>query len=332
MGGSLFTENRLSNEEYKEYSSQVISILTKHYNRVIIPDSFSEKTDHGDLDVVVDYPIISNKELMALFGLKSDQIYRNTSVISFGYKGFQVDLIHVIKEDYDSLINFSKFGDCSNLLGRIFHKLGYMLSHRGLELPVKLKDEEHLGNILVSKDHEKILEFIGLDSKKWKNGFKNQEEVFEWISNSIYFNPQFFEFEELNHINRTRNRKRKMYAAFVEWCKDKIFTNYYKTPKNKIEQLFRGLLFFGDEWWIDQAKPLIQKRRDDEKIKNTFSGFDVMRITGKSGRDLGYIIQGFKSYIKIKYGYSYDELLLHSSNEEVTRIFNEFKVDYDANF
>lgn len=40
------------------------------------------------------------------------------------------------------------------------------------------------------------IEFLGLCKRKYKNGFKNNIEIYEYIKGSHYFNKRFFEFDK----------------------------------------------------------------------------------------------------------------------------------------
>lgn len=170
--------------------------------------------------------------------------------------------------------------------------MGLRYTHKGLVCPVKIKQEQPLGEILISKDVEKIMSFMGLDYSQWESGFGDELESFEWISRSKYFNKEFFKFENLNHQNKTRNRKRAMYSRFVEWLEDKNFKNNYE-PANKSEHIWRAALDFGFDW-INQAKPLIDDHRRDKEIRLIFSGTDVSRITGLTGAALGDTLKRYK--------------------------------------
>jgi len=302
MGGQLFSAPKMDSETYYRTCSHVCNTLTKKLNRYsIIPECFIKKTSHGDIDCLLDFPLLTDEELSSHFGVSDDQIHHNSSVISIFYQNsIQIDFCHFEPENLVSAYNYMSNSDCGNMVGQMSrYSTGYRLTHKGLMYPVRLKAEDQLGEILVSKNWEKILPFLDLDYEKWSNGFNDQLELFEWISSSRYFNPECFKFENLKHQDKTRNRKRKTYASFVEWLEGQSFKDIHIPTENKQEHLFRGLLHFQEEgYWIERAQPLIRNRFHIEQARNIFNGSDIKEITGLYNLALGKIITRFNKYMK----------------------------------
>ncbi len=302
MGGSLFSSKRLPTAEYVVLEKTVLDILKNRFpeRRFDVPDGFKDKTDYGDLDIITSFPLITDNELKEMFGVTDDQIHHNSSVISFSYQSFQIDLCHFEPEYLDTALDYMRQSDTSNIIGQMArYSTGYRLTHKGLMYPVRLKPEDNLGEIRVSTNRKSIHEFLDLDHEQWLKGFDNALQMFEWISRSRYFNPDCFKFEALSHQDRTRNVKRKTYSAFVEWLDGQLFKYSYEVTKNKQEHLFRGLLHFRNEsgWWIDQAQKMIQDRQWQEQARATFNANDIMEITGLSGPALGMVRKAFDSYL-----------------------------------
>jgi 5-methylcytosine-specific restriction endonuclease McrA len=319
MGGNLFSERRVSLAEYNDIQREVFTILNTPEAKV--PRSFSEKKDFGDLDICLELPVITEEVIREKFC--TDKTFLNTSVLSFGYKEFQIDLCHYPAEDLESAVNYMAFGDTSNMIGVIAnYAMGLRFTHRGLVCPVKLKQEEPLGEILISKDMAAIMGFMDLDYNAWDVGFKTEEEVFIWISKSKYFNPEFFKFENLNHQNKTRNRKRAMYSRFVKWLEPgksegHICWNNYEC-KNKSEHIWRAMLTFGNDW-IDAAKPLISEHRDEQTIRNTFNGNDIKLITGLDKKELGDMLCSYKASVG-----DWNNFVLARDKQSVTEHFKQW--------
>lgn len=264
MGGALLKkwnlpEKRILNSEYDNLKSKLIVKLSMDthnyypsgpYDSNVGHDKFGtapclrNKESHGDLDIMVGIDhmdsgrsykdrIWRNKErnlvhiqeyLEELCGYKP---HVNSNVISFPYEGFQVDITFVDHEDYQSSVNYNSWGDTSNIMGRVFHKMGLHYGHTGLSFwirqgmyggDVSWSDNDHIyEKVVLTKSMKQICEVGGFDYDVWKKGFDTQEEAYQFIAKSKYFNKEIFAFENLNNINRVRNKKRPMYAGFVEW-------------------------------------------------------------------------------------------------------------------
>jgi len=321
MGGKLFSTKRLPKDEYESLRNEVSWILNKHNLKHKVPESFHNKEDFGDLDIILEFPIISNDKLVKMFGIDVEDININSTVVSFKYKDFQVDLCHFPLEDFESAYNYYSHSDCSNIIGQLSrYATGYRFTHRGLTYPVKVKPEDMLGEIVVSKDMKMILEFLDLDFNQWIKGFDDAEQMFEWITKSKYFNPNCFKFENLNHENRTRNKKRKVYSEFVEYLNKYNDSNlyFYVPSENKQEHLFNGLLFFYETngFWIKEAEQMISKRTMIQEGNKKFNGLLIKEWTGVENALIGKIKREFMDYLSVFHEGTPIENILYSYNKE----------------
>lgn len=293
MGGNLYSKRRINKSEYDDIQKEVFSLLNRP--SMYVPKTFKEKETFGDLDICLPLPLVTEEQIRDIF--KTDKLTLNTSVWSFGYKDFQIDLCHFPFEDLRSAVDYMSFGDLSNMIGVLAnYAMGLRFTHRGLVAPIKLKQEQPLGEIVIHNDIVGVLDFMDLNEVEWLFGFNNEEEAFRWITKSQYFNPDFFKFENLNHQNRTRNRKRAMYSRFVEWCEVHDTLHRHTPTLNKSEHLWRAVLDFGMDWMF-QAEPIITNFRRVQWAAKTFSGDDVKRITGLEGKELGKVLNDYKASV-----------------------------------
>lgn len=252
MGGALLKtwnlpEKRISATEYEQIKTELLNKFSVdlRVNRPVllvadVAPSLRKKETHGDLDIcVADYgsECISewkkthsnfSEYLEDSFGYKP---HKNSNVYSFPYKGFQVDVTFYPISEFYSALNYNSWGDTSNLMGRIFHKMGLHYGHSGLSFWIRQglysqncewSDNDHIyEKVVLTRDMKEICQIGGFDYSVWKNGFDDEQQAFEFIINSEYFVSSIFELENLNHINRVRNAKRGMYMRFVEYVADK---------------------------------------------------------------------------------------------------------------
>jgi len=251
MGGNLLKtwnlpEKRIPTDEYEKIKYKLINkfhsdmkVNRPCFNRVAVAPSLRNKETHGDLDILIqcysdpsiliswkDYKDFSDY-LQKEFGYKP---YKNSNVYSFPYQGFQVDVTFYPEDEFESSYNYCSWNDTSNLMGRVFHKMGLHFGHSGLSFWIRQglfdnnlqwSDSDHIyDKVVLTRCMREICEIGGFNYKRWSKGFDTEQDAFDFVVNSKHFNKALFELENLNHTNRTRNRKRGMYMRFVEYVAD----------------------------------------------------------------------------------------------------------------
>jgi hypothetical protein len=220
------------------------------YDEVGVAPAIRQKDTHGDLDILVGVDENDSIPPRTYHDLKWDdsnsQEYKklttykyfkklsggydphvNSNVISFPYMGFQVDVTFFPKKDFYSALNYNSWGDTGNILGRVLHKKGLHYGHTGLSFWIRQgmfdnnitwSDNDHIyEKVVLTRDMKTICELGGFDYAKWKAGFDTNEDVYKFVADSKFFKKELFAFENLNHTNATRNKKRAMYKGFVDW-------------------------------------------------------------------------------------------------------------------
>lgn len=322
MGGKLFNAPRINQKDYEHLIIFCKDKFASIGRETLFPESFLEKKEHGDLDVIVCGPVVPKDELKRLFELEDGQISQNTSVISiFLLNKYQIDFAFHSQENFVSAYSYCRNGDCSNLLGRLAHHIGLSVGYDGLSYHVNLSDCDRLGKVSISRDFEKIISFLGLDFTPWKIGFKNPEELFEWIVKSPYFNPDIYQFENLNHVNRIRNVKRPVFSGFVEWLKNREFPNKFIPGKNKAEYFWQTLLYFDRADVLEDIQKVIKRAGMKKKANKAFNGTVIMEITGRTGADLGKTLVAFRKFHHVEDEESWDFMRYGNGEEKMKKIF-----------
>jgi hypothetical protein len=75
--------------------------------------------------------------------------------------------------------------------------------------------------ILLTREYEAALFFLGYDPERFREGFENLEDIFKYVAGSRYFNRDIFLLENRNAQSRIRDRKRPTYTKFLTWCEDR---------------------------------------------------------------------------------------------------------------
>ena len=252
MGGALLKtwnlpEKRIPTDEYNRIKNELINKFRDDgkCNRpmpkpfVSVAPSIRDKETHGDLDIIVGR--FSDPDVQMLWKGESDfgkylekefgyKPFKNSNIYSFPYRGFQVDVTFQPMNDFYMAIDYSSWGDLGNIMGRIFHKMGLHFGHSGLsfwirqglfDANVQWSDSDHIyDKVILTNRMKEICEIGGFDYNRWSKGFDTEKDAFDFVIDSKYFNKELFALENLNHTNRTRNKKRGMYMRFIEYVAD----------------------------------------------------------------------------------------------------------------
>lgn len=297
MGGNAlapYGARRFDRAEYlvlaKEVKELLKPIVIDRYVIEIL--SYNSKESFGDLDLVI--PKLNPEQKRKVLGLFPDGHVDNmpkdktapiTWVLSVLYKGLQVDLIQPEIEDIHTSLTYYAFNDLGNLMGVIYKQFGLRYGHRGLRLNLTEGTNKY-AEILISKDSQKIFDFVGLSYTRFKLGFNTLEEVFDFVVNSPYFSPDLYQFENVNATSRIRDKKRSSYNAFLKYIANRKDTD--KFLKNKAWYNERILSFF------PEARPrfeaAVRKYDLEKQAKDRFNGTLVSEWTGLKEKELGLLM------------------------------------------
>lgn len=329
MGGralkNTFTR-RYGREEFDEINIELTNILKKTFLRVDVPLFYRKKETFGDIDIVVSmigYDEFNMRQYINdLF--KPNEIFHNGNCWSFDYKELQVDIITVNPEHFDTLLMYLSYNDLGNLIGRIAHGFGLKYGQEGLWYEHQFKGK-NIGSVLVSKDYPKIFKFLGLPYERYEKGFDELEEIFTFIGNSPYFNWKSFQLDELNKINRDRNKKRSSYTAFLEWVNLNASDENHEYKFSDDKSLYFNMiaLTFPEADIVTQVRRLEYLECRKLYVQSKFNGGDVMRKYGFEGKKLGDALSGFKDYITSEYQ-SYNDYIIHTDSFDIFMEFESF--------
>lgn len=311
-----FSENPI------EYNDKIIE---KEDVILDIPLSYQNKDSFGDVDLLSTIPVslllqkihqnenftIQKDFLKDRLNEKTGEIKVNESITHIPIKVkfmneygkieesdyFQLDLIHVKKENFDCTYNYYCFNDLGNMIGRIAHFMGLKFGQDGLSLsfPEDHKFRLSLGNeasLFISKDYFKILELLGFDVPEDKNTyynmFKNKQDIFDFALKSKNFTPYAFLSIFKKSKSKIRDRKRQTLNDFVDnMVKDGLLTHfeaYEATAEDiKFQRLngfdtikeFEKQGFKPDVSYTTQIKHLalkVSKKHYHQLYQNVFNG------------------------------------------------------------
>ncbi|KAJ3208435.1 hypothetical protein HDU67_006722 [Dinochytrium kinnereticum] len=344
MGGNAITSSqRIPRSEYESFKQAVICDVKELFTLVDVPREMPNKESFGDLDVVVQAPkslttatpTISSAVAYLATKWESKQIIQGSAVISMEYKNHQVDLIPA-KGGHDGFrmtVDFMSFGDLGTLIGMICKRLGLKFGLHGLECPIAIAQEKKtqetlhsndaekpgeiiLGWITLSKSMRPILTYLDLDPIKWTEGFNDDNEVFDFIAASKFYNPHHFANKNDTIANSSLRKRikigRKMFVSFVEYSGkridetegvDDISSSLGHLKNCKAASRWDAIDHFGKREEAEIMLSLAKDRMDRQRrLKEKFSGNRVSELTGAQGETVGEIIKRFKKKVLEKAG------------------------------
>ncbi len=337
MGGLLFGTSRLPLIEFNKYRANIESIMKFYEIEYKIPLYYKDKKDFGDLDVLIK-DTVPTETLMRIFA-RCECNNNGESVISFNYKDFQIDFIKIKPEDFNIAYHYYSYNDLGNLIGQLAKYNHLKFGFDGLTYNHYIKGQK-LGNILISKNIDKILSFLDLSPAKFHQGFDTLKEVFDYIVKSKYFNPYVSDLEpygysdagvalyRINKMNRERNTKRKTYQEWLEYVKPlKTGEDNYKFREDgNLQEIYDRVDKFFPEAHFKEKLDAIQK--DRVSIKDKFNGNVIKKLCPELKKeDFQFFIDSFRTARQ-----PFSEYIINSSqdtiNKDILNFFDTFKKKY----
>lgn len=307
MGGNALkhtTTRRYAKAEYEALRDEVLAQLRTDFPQqpaAAIP-AYRAKESFGDLDVLFVTDGISGDwvdYVTATFA--PHEVVKNGHVISFDVREFQVDLIGSAAADFAISLHYFAWNDLGNILGRLYHKMGFKYGHTGLSMIFKDGDYQY-AELKLSNEIEPILAFADLDSARFLAGFDTLEDIFQFAASSPYFNKAIYLLENRNHASRIRDRKRQTYNALLQWLMQQPHLTAYPWDSVReqggrqyqqafIERAFAHFPDFPARFAAVQAQFLLWKHSREK-----FNGQQVQAWTGLEKQALGE----FMRYVKVQ--------------------------------
>ncbi len=325
MGGKALKNTytkRINRLEFDTISSEIINVISKTFIHFDIPVFFKNKESFGDIDIIVSTTNI-NADIREYIinNFAPNEIFHNGNCWSFDYKETQVDLIITDDKHFRSTLQYMGNSDLGNMVGRLAHALGLKYGQNGLCLNYRFKGSS-IGEIIISEDYPKILNFLGLSHKRFEEGFDELEDIFEFVAQSPYFNWKKFQLVELNKINRDRNKKRASYLSLLAWIDKNVADENHEFEFVDDKSIYFELInkTFPEANMVRQIRGLEYLECKKLYIQAKFNGGDIMRTYGLEGKKLGDKINGFKAYISLNR--TFDEYIIQT---DMTEIYQDFE-------
>lgn len=326
MGGNALKNSetrRLMKDEYFALEAKVVGQLRKDFpgHRVEAVRAYRNKESFGDMDVLFESSgLTTNLSDYVKQTFASKEVVKNGSVTSFECEGFQVDLLCTPSEEFDVSVNYFAWNDLGNLMGRVAHKMGFKYGHDGLKMVFRDGDYQ-FAEVVVTRDVEQMVKFLGYDYDRLLKGFDTLEEMFAFAASTMFFNKDMYLLENRNHTSRMRDRKRASYREFLLWCAEAPNLPAYPWadmkekggPKYKLEFVKRAREFF------PEFGAVYDKTMADfetwKQVKATFNGNLVREWTGLDGKELGEFMKHLREVQNVMGKEAWESMVLAAGQE-----------------
>lgn len=324
MGGkAIKMAERVSKKIFFEYAELIIPRVEKAFGtEVYMVNSFYDKDDFGDIDLLVLGTKFGNRRKIIEDEFSPDEMVRNGDLFSFNFNELQVDLIFTPEKNWETSKIFFEWGDLGNLMGKIINNYGHIrdkgfsLKYGYDGLKVKILHDGKSRKVYLSKNSEDVFNFLGLSFDRWKEGFYNIEEVFEYVIDSPYFDPDSFQWENLSSINKHRNKRRPNYQKFLDYIEPLNNSAY---PWDESVDYIKEL---GEHFGVDlysEFDELVSEIEHDKMVREKFNGKLVMlEFPELKGSDLGDQMKSFKEST-----FSWDSYVTVMSKEDIMSDFRK---------
>lgn len=335
MGGKALKTTFTRRYQKSEFDSLAKILLPKIQDafrtKANLIKSYNNKESFGDMDILL-MSINKDKDNQQRLGkikeiiqenFHPNEIKHNGSCWSFDYQELQIDLIITSYSNWEIANIFYSYNDLGNLMGKMFHKFNLKYGFDGLKY-IHRKNDQRLSTISISKNPRKIFDFLCLDYDRFLQGFDEIEDIFEYITSSRFFNPESFKFENLNSINKRRNKRRENYNKFIEYCKN--FTSGFEYNKNKHSYLPIIDAFFPEANLLKNIQKAEEIYNENLLIKTAYNGNIIMNMIPELyGKKLGIAMKSFEEKIEIENDTKFKEYLKNKiESNKSSEILQEF--------
>jgi hypothetical protein len=315
VGGKLYDLPRMPRAEYVERERAVRACLDRMLpvGAFRIPRWYGDKSDFGDLDVIVERVAWRERMEDVLRALGIEQRKPMGRLLSTVYDGLQTDFFAVPDEDVESTYTFMCFNDLGNLLGRMCRRFNLQWGEQGLAYVYRREHHDHYKAVLpVTRDFERVCAFLGLDHAAWVAGFATLESMFAWVVASPYFSVA--PYDESAGAMARRVAHRPTIGRFVEYLHERGIAARPELAERTsyVPQIARAF----PEARLDEQ--IARERAAEERaraIAAKFSGALVMKwCPHLEGRALGELIRALRAAIP-----EFDDWVLATPSDEIER-------------
>lgn len=324
---------RLDADQYREMilAVKIDFVAAFGYERRFkIVESYSEKESFGDISVILEDDATGDYRTTLARALGSPGFREMRRTTAFMKEGVVVNVTLIAPQSFDYAVQFKAFNDMNGIISRIASKMGLKHSVDGLKY--FLNDGGVVfAEITLTTDFEAALKFLGYDLARYRQGFKNLDEIFEFVVSTSFFNPDLYD-EKSSFICMVRQSRRKTFNAFLNWLKsptglalsERCMRAWFDYPDHKSHWVEYFKLEFSH---LDQ-EIAVQNEKYNRYLQSRqyFNTHLVMNQTGLNGRRLATFVDEIKTHLGSQEAFA--DWVLQSGKDAVQEyIKNKFEIE-----
>jgi hypothetical protein len=328
MGGQAFVDvksdtpilvPRMSPELYQKIAKDVQIKLEHLFNRVTVPRDAPGKKDYGDIDFLVDE--IRDVQIPHIWSAVGKQLGAEHRVSRGGSHSFGIPhpdipgaYVQVDVEispgsgnpDSAAFFEWTRFmkgdSDLLQIIGVCHRPLGLTCNDQGLHVRVKEIEpcNKKKSLLFLTRDPDKAMEFYGFDAAKYWAGFRDEEDLFDWVSKGRFFARRIFDSRVEKSNDRSRQSKRAMYRRFVEEympAHSEVGQDKDWTRKGVLDE---ALDMFGKH---EQYQAMLAEHNTKEEEEALWGR--IRELLPVEGNSLGEALKGLKRWVDFAQGRPY---------------------------
>jgi hypothetical protein len=161
-----------------------------------------------------------------------------------------------------------------------------------------------------------IFEFFSLSQAVWEQGFNTEQEIFEWLMASRFFDPA--RVARIYSHKQKAKSDRTMFYTFPQYVRSKCLG--IRAIPSPTEVQHEALLHFGKK---EEFDAIVREKQIQKRLKEIFSGHLVMEWTGLPS--WGWVKKVMDRVRQRAGGENWKEVLVDMSIEEVKALTIEVK-------
>lgn len=337
---------RLHKQDFDNLTKKVVKVLTvaiakaNSMGATIVNEpyevkAYKQKETFGDLDLLVDkqlFEFVPYEEVMSMLAIEFDypgQLPYKTKdkkdmVFSLGLPSdekdvfFQLDLIATDKQYFNFHASYLNWNDLGNLVGVVASSNGFLkYGHDGLKY--RFREGDHLfEEYTLILDWAEALEFFGYDVDRYNAGFETLQDIYEYAASSRFFNPELYAFEQRNHVQRTRDKKRPTYNGFLTWIEEQNALGRFdnKEPLNSTGWRTRLDLHYPEFKTVE--KEAWARLERNKNLKLYFNGSRVLKFKPElKNKEISDYLNSLKTVID-----NYEDFVIEHKENAVELLIN----------
>ena len=218
-----------------------------------------------------------------------------------GDRYFQLDIQKCKKGSLEWASVIYGYGDIWHIIGSTVTRFDLAIDDSGLHARVKKIEGTSRKDcrLLLTRDPQEMMDFLGLDGLKYEQGFSNLDELFDWAVSMPFFQIKIFQKETTSADQQRIREKRPMYAKFVaEWLPQAMTSNgRVKEHQTRVTSVDGG------KDLLNKALLRFDKREDYERLvehQRKVTMKDAMwkkiaRVLPLQGKELGQAMVALKA-------------------------------------